>query len=357
MRANVINFHHVLNYGAVFQGYALCEFLNRNGHEAQLIDYRPFYFLSRTYRPAKGILKSYRKYKMNRNFLDFRKKHFKLTKEMFLSAKKLAKYYKTSNEAFICGSDQVWNANITNGIIDPGYFLDFVPKGARKIAYAASIGHTKFNREDKVEIAEKLNSYSSISVREDFARQEVLEITDTNVDPFLVLDPTLLLEDYTKVLDYTLVPKEDYLVIYTTENSNNFREYIKQVHDYLGIQVINLGHYDTGIDSVDYSNIHPCQWLGLFAKANYVCTNSFHGTAFSILFDRNFTVLGRQTMKDLNRRQLTLMGGLGIENRFLHDVNHFDIEKHFQDIDFNNVKRKLEEQRKTSAKFLLDALS
>lgn len=357
MKANIINFHHVLNYGAVFQGYALCEFLNKNGHEAQLIDYRPFYFLSRTYRPAKGITKSYRKYKMNRNFLDFRKKHFKLTNEVFLSTKKLTEYYKTSKEAFICGSDQVWNANITNGKIDQGYFLDFVPQSARKIAYAASIGHTKFNRANKTEIAKKLNSYSSISVREDFARQEVLEITDNNVDPYLVLDPTLLLEDYTEVLDYTLVPKEDYLVIYTTENSNSFREYIKCVNEHLGLKVINLGHYDTGIESIDYTNIHPCQWLGLFAKATYVCTNSFHGTAFSIVFKRNFTVLGRQTMKDLNRRQLTLMGGLGIENRFLHEVNDFDINKHFQDINFNDLKRRLDKQRKSSAMFLLNALS
>jgi hypothetical protein len=335
----------------------LCEFLNKNGHEAQLIDYRPFYFLSRTYRPAKGISKSYRKYKMNRNFLDFRRKHFKLTKEVFLSVKKLTEYYKTSDEAFICGSDQVWNANITNGRIDSGYFLDFVPQSARKIAYAASIGHTKFNRAYKTKIAEKLNSYSSISVREDFARQEVLEITDNSVDPYLVLDPTLLLEDYTEVLDYALVPKEDYLVIYTTEDSDSFRDYIKRVHNHLDIQVINLGHYDTGIDSVDYTNIHPCKWLGLFAKATYVCTNSFHGTAFSIVFKRNFTVLGRQTMKDLNRRQLTLMGGLGIENRFLHDVDNFDTDKHFQDINFDDVKKRLEKHQKTSAKFLLDALS
>ncbi|WP_339626203.1 polysaccharide pyruvyl transferase family protein [uncultured Maribacter sp.] len=357
MRANVINFHHVLNYGAVFQGYALCEFLNKNGHEAKLIDYRPFYFLSRTYRPAKGFGKSYRKYKMNRNFLDFRKKHFKLTKEVFLSAKKLTRHYEGSKDAFICGSDQVWNANITNGTIDPGYFLDFVPDSGRKIAYAASIGHTKFNRANKTEIAKKLRSYSSISVREDFAKQEVLDITDNAVDPFLVLDPTLLLEDYTEVLDYELVPIEDYMVIYTTENSDSFRDYIRRIYEHLGIKAINLGHYDTGIDSVDYTNIHPCQWLGLFAKATYVCTNSFHGTAFSIVFNRNFTVLGRETMRDLNRRQLTLMGGLGLENRFLYNVNDFDVNKHFNDINFVDVKRKLEEQRKSSAKFLFDALS
>lgn len=357
MKVNVINFHHVLNYGAVFQGYALCEFLNKNGHEAQLIDYRPFYFLSRTYRPAKGLMKSYRKYKMNRNFLDFRKKHFKLTNEVFLSSKNLTKHYKESKDAFICGSDQVWNANITNGIIDPGYFLDFVPNSGRKIAYAASIGHTKFDRTHKSEISKKLNSYSAISVREDFAKQEVLDITNNAVNPNLVLDPTLLLEDYTNVLDYALVPNEDYLVIYTTENSNGFREFIKRVYEHLGIKVINLGHYDTGIESQDYTNIHPCQWLGLFAKATYVCTNSFHGTAFSIVFNRNFTVLGRETMRDLNRRQLTLMGGLGLENRFLHDVEDFDGNKHFKDINFDDVKVKLEKQRESSTKFLLDALS
>lgn len=356
MKVNIINFHHVLNYGAVFQGYALCKFLNNNGHQAKLIDYRPYYFLSRTYRPAKGFVKTYRKYVMNKNFLDFRKRHFELTEKVFLTHQKLTNYYRTSADAFICGSDQVWNANITNGRLDPGYFLDFVPESGRKIAYAASIGHTKFNQTHKKEIANKLLSYHSISVREDFARNEVFEVTDEIIDPLLVLDPTLLLEDYSEVLDFTLVPKEDYLAIYTTEDSESFREYIKRVNEVLCIKVINLGHYDTGIDSIDYTNIHPSQWLGLFAKATYICTNSFHGTAFSIVFQRNFTVLGRDTMRDLNRRQLTLLGGLGLEDRFIHNLENFDSKIHLQGIKFDEVIKKLDQQRSSSRKFLLDSL-
>lgn len=356
MKVNIINFHHVLNYGAVFQGYALCKFLNNSGHEAKIIDYRPWYFLSRTYRPAKGIKMSYKKFLMNRSFLNFRKKHFLLTKKVFYTPDQLLYHYIKSSEAFICGSDQIWNAKITNGKLDPGYFLEFVPKTGRKIAYAASIGHTTFNRNDKQKIADNLLSYHSISVREDFAKKEVYEITDHKIDPLMVLDPTLILDDYSEVLDFALVPQEPYMVVYTTEDSEIFREYSKRVAKALNIKVLNLGHYKTGVDSVDYTNIHPSQWLGIFSRANYVCTNSFHGTAFSIVFHRNFTVLGRSTMKDLNRRQLTLLSQLGIEHRFIHNLEDFDVKAHLEEIDFDDVERKLEIKRNSSRKYLLDCL-
>ncbi|WP_405268138.1 polysaccharide pyruvyl transferase family protein [Cellulophaga sp. Ld12] len=357
MKVYIINFHHVLNYGAVFQGYALCQFLIENGYDAKIIDYRPSYFLSRTYRPAKGLMKTAKKVGMNLNFYKFRKNHFKLTEKILYSQKDLVKFFENSEDAFICGSDQVWNAKITNGRIDPGYFLDFVPKTARKIAYAASIGHTKFNREHKNDISNKLQTFSSISVREDFAKQEVSEISNNLVNPTLVLDPTLILDDYSDVLDLELVPKEDYLVVYTTEDSNDFRKYIQILSDILKIKVINLGHYDAGKEAENYTNIHPSKWLGLFSKATYVCTNSFHGTAFSIIFQRNFTVLGRETMKDLNRRQLTLMSNLGIEDRFIHSINDFNKDLHLKEIDYNKNEGKRKELVADSKKFLLDALN
>lgn len=357
MKIYIINFHHVLNYGAVFQGYALCQFLLESGYDARIIDYRPLYFLSRTYRPAKGISKTIKKISMNLSFYKFRKAHFRLTEKVLYSEKDLIKFFKNSQDTFICGSDQIWNAKITNGRIDPGYFLDFVPKTAKKIAYAASIGHTKFDIRDQENISYRLQSYNSISVREDFTKKEVSEISNFKLNPTIVLDPTLILSDYSNVLDLSLVPEEDYLVIYTTENSDNFRRYIKILSEILKMKIINLGHYDAGKDVVNYTNIHPSKWLGIFSKSTYVCTNSFHGTAFSIIFQRNFTVLGRDTMKDLNRRQLTLMSSLGIEDRFINDLNDFNPDIHLKEIDYFKVEEKQKKLIEHSRKFLLDALN
>ncbi len=352
----IINFHHVLNYGAVIQGYALCKFLVKNGYDAKIIDYRPFYFLSQTYRPAKGIMKTIKKIIMNLNFYKFRKNHIKLSEKVLYTEKDLIKYFKDSEDAFICGSDQVWNAKLTNGKMDPGYFLDFVPKTAKKISYAASIGHARFDRQNQEVILEKLKSYSSISVREDFAKEEIQEISDHKLTPKVVLDPTLILDDYSEILDFSLVPDEDYIVIYTTEDSDAFRKYIQLVKDVLKMKVINLGHYKAGKDTVDYVNIHPSKWLGLFSKATYVCTNSFHGTAFSIVFKRNFSVLGRETKKDLNTRQLTLLSNLGIEDRFIHELNDFDHTYHLEEINYSNIEDRFNELISDSRNFLLDAL-
>ena len=357
MKVYIINFHHVLNYGAVIQGYALCKFLIKNGYDAKIIDYRPFYFLSQTYRPAKGFMKTIKKAIMNLNFYKFRKEHFKLSQKILYTEKDLINFFKDSKDAFICGSDQVWNAKLTNGRMDPGYFLDFVPKTAKKISYAASIGHTRFDSLDTKNLLEKLNSYHAISVREDFAKEEVIKISGKDIIPKVVLDPTLILDDYSEILDFSLVPNEEYLVVYTTENSNSFRKYVKLIKDILKIQVFNLGHYKLGKYAVDYVNIHPSKWLGLFSKATYVCTNSFHGTAFSIVFKRNFSVLGRETKKDLNTRQLTLLTNLGIENRFINELKEFDQVNHLSDINYNHIKDNFDRLVGDSRTFLLDALS
>lgn len=356
MKVYVINFHHVLNYGAVFQGYALCRFIEQQGYDVKLIDYRPYYLLFNTYKPAKGLLKSYRKIVMNLNFLRFRKTHFKLTKKAIFTEKGLRDFFKDSDDAFICGSDQVWNAQLTNGRLDPGYFLDFVPSTARKIAYAASIGHTKFDGFNEKDIAQRLATYSAISVREDFARDQVDQISNGEIVPTLVLDPTLILDDYSEVLDFSLVPDYEYIVVYTTEDSDQFRLYAEQVSRELGMTLFNLGHYKLNGRAKEYTNIPPSQWLGLFAKANYVCTNSFHGTAFSIVFKRNFTVLGRTSKKRLNTRQLTLLSSLGLRDRFIEDFNDFDVANHLSDISYDKVSARLRAEQERSWEFLLNAL-
>tara|TARA_R110002012_G_scaffold66614_1_gene174117 strand:- start:201188 stop:202267 length:1080 start_codon:yes stop_codon:yes gene_type:complete len=353
----IINFHHVLNYGAVLQGYALCKVVEKMGHDAKLIDYRPMYFVSQTYRPAKGVLKSFRKGIMNLNFYRFRRDYFKLTAKPFYSDKGLYRYFKNSNASFICGSDQVWNAKITNGRLDPGYFLDFVPQQGRKIAYAASIGHTKFDREEMEEISKRLKSYHAISVREHFAKNDIKDVTNNQISPTIVLDPTLLLDDYSELLNFKLVPEKEYMVVYTTENSNDFRKYVKMVSNNLNLPIINLGHYHLEGKTSEYTNVHPSEWLGLFSKASYVCTNSFHGTAFSIVFNRNFSVLGRSTLKNLNTRQITLLNNLGIGDRFIEKIGDFNIEKHLSQINYDSVDKKLKFERENSMKFLMKALS
>ena len=355
-KAFIINFHHVLNYGAVIQGYALTEFLRSKGVEAQIIDYRPFYFLSQTYRPAPGIKKSIRKWKMNKNFLHFRKNSMRITPKTLYSGAALKAYFKDSEDYFICGSDQVWNYKLTNNKIDEGYFLDFVPKTGKKISYAASLGHSKFPEEQRASIADRLKSYWRVSVREDFAQEEVKNFTSNQIDATVVADPSLILDDYSPILDYSLVPKQKYMVVYSTENSADFKEFTKRISEEKGFEVINLGHYSLSVDSTDYSHVRPSMWLGLFAKADYVCTNSFHGTAFSVIFRRNFAVLGRSTKKDLNTRQITLLGELGLLNQFVEELKDLQIESVSKTNYDDSFEAKFKAYQEHSRAFLTSAL-
>ncbi|WP_459210264.1 polysaccharide pyruvyl transferase family protein [Aquimarina rhabdastrellae] len=350
-----ITFHHVLNYGAVLQAYALAKFLKNNDKNVSIIDYRPSYFLYKTYRPKKKIFTTYTKVLKAIRFYKFRRDFLPLTDDIFFSTKSLKKAFSKSDDFFICGSDQVWNANLTNGKLDEGFFQDFLPESANKISYAASMGETPFNNKEFARIASNLKSYKKILVREDFVQNEIKRVDD-NILSNIVVDPSLLIDDYSEIIDYSLVPSEPYIVSYLTEDSKSVREYINKVVEMTGLPLINLGGHKIKEAKINYLYESPSKWLGVFAKASLVCTNSFHGNAYSLIFKRNFTVFTRETKKRLNRRQLTLLERVGLESRFinkLEDLNH----KHLEEIDYSIINEKYQDLVNQSKRLLLDALA
>lgn len=353
-KIHTITFHHVLNYGAVLQAYALTKFLRDEGYEVEILDYRPSYFMFQTYRPAKGIFKTINKVKKNIRFYKFRRDFLPLSKEIFFNISSLKKKFVNTNDYFVCGSDQVWNANLTKDKIDKGYFLNFLPNNAIKISYAASMGNTSFE-EHHNEAIEALSSFDKILVREDFAQNEISKISNNTIDSNIVVDPTLLLNDYNEILDFSMVPNEPYLVSYLTENSKEVKEYIRKVVNMTGLPLINLGHHYIKDAQKNYLYESPSKWLGIFSKATMVCTNSFHGNAYSLIFKRNFTVFSRSTKKELNRRQLTLLENLGLEHRFIYKIEEFK-EKHLNDIDYNKVNPKYNTLVNKSKKLLIEAI-
>ena len=350
-----ITFQHVLNYGAVLQAYALAKFLNKNGVETEVLDYRPSYFVYQTYRPRKGLTKTYNKLLKNIRFYKFRRDFLPLTKPIFFNTDKLKSVFSKTTDIFVCGSDQVWNSELTNGKLDTGYFLDFLPKTAKKVAYAASMGNTPFKELDRDSAKQLLTGFNTILVREDFAQDQVARITDNECNSEIVVDPTLLLDDYGEILDFSLVPDHPYLVSYLTEDSKPVREYINKVKEMTGLPLINLGHHEIKEADKNYLYESPSKWLGVFSKATIVCTNSFHGNAYSLIFKRNFTVFTRVTKMQLNRRQLTLLERLGIEDRFISRIE--DLKGlHLDPINYNEVSPKYNDLVNLSKRNLLNAL-
>lgn len=352
-----ITFHHVLNYGAVLQAYALCKFLKDLNVECEIIDYRPSYFLFQTYRPNKNIFKTFFKIKKNYGFYQFRKNFLPLTNKVFIQDKSLRKYFQNSEDVFICGSDQIWNQELTQGKLSEGYFLKFVPERAKKVAYAASMGNTAFKEGDKEMIVKNLSSYFKLGVREDFVKQQIDLISESSVETEIVLDPTFLLtkEQYEPLIDYSIVPEEEYIVTYLTEDSQLAIDYIEEIRKRTNLKVINLGHHKLKNVDKNYLYLSPSKWLGVFAKAKIVCTNSFHGTAYSLIFKKNFTVISRSKKKRLNRRQLTVLEKLGIVDRFINSVSEIS-DNHITEIDYQTIDHNYNQLVLKSKNFLKELI-
>jgi len=350
-----ITFQHVLNYGAVLQAYALTKFLKNMDIDAYVIDYRPSYFIYQTYRPRKGFFKTLKKIQKNLRFYKFRKNYLPLTRKVFFNEEKMKDFFKNSSDTFVTGSDQIWNSQLTNNRLDGGYFLNFLPNSATKVSYAASMGNTPFNDSNKAKAKALLNSFDTILVREDFAQNQIKLISDNTIDSDIVVDPTLLLNDYTEILDLSLVPNYPYLVSYLTEDSKEVRAYISKVREMTKLPLINLGHHEIKDADKNYLYESPSKWLGVFSKATLVCTNSFHGNAYSLIFKRNFTVFSRTTKKQLNRRQLTLLEKLGLENRFLESIEALT-EKHLEPIDYKIINPRYDKLVSYSQGLLTKAL-
>lgn len=253
---------------------------------------------------------------------------------------------------FVVGSDQVWNPLW----IKPKYFLNFAPN-EKKIAYAASIANPEIPDDKKDFFRENLMTFPKISVREEGAVQLIKELTGRN-DVQLVLDPVMLLtaDEWLKV---ALKPswfnekyERGYILTYYLRKLPPPE--IKDLSRKLNLPVINIWdvrnywHYITG----------PEEFIYLFANATLVYTNSFHGSAFSILFRRPF--VNREYIRDdfgqkMSLRIIGLVKMFGLEDRIAQRENKFEVEN-LLNPNYNVRDKTLPEWREKSLKFLAEAL-
>ncbi len=193
MKVALLTFQCALSYGAVFQASALCRHLIRAGHDVELVDYRPRELLRpwdwRTARffglhpdtVAKGLLRH--------RFDSFVSRHLPLSPRVYRSFEELKKAPPEA-DAYICGSDQIWNPDIFGGRLNPAYFLDFAPIGKRRIAYAASLGTDTLREEYHPELKRLLTKLDFLSCREAGSAEFLASVSERDVRA--VLDPTLL---------------------------------------------------------------------------------------------------------------------------------------------------------------------
>lgn len=356
-KAGILTFHDAHNYGAVLQAYALKKYINKLGIEAKVINYHHYNIPDGFPKKRKikevsfsGIKKHIYSHK-DHNLRWTKFDHF--IKELVDNEKRV---YTNEDELeqidldyWICGSDQIWNTDITRGI-NKGFFLDFNTKGT-KISYAASMGIPKLEEEYESEFINAVNNIDYVSVREDALKEYINSLTNKEV--LKVVDPTLLLEkeDYSELLKENTI-KEKYLLIYALGPDERLTKIAKQKAEEKKLKIIELNDYKlTNYFCDQISNAGPEEFLTLIKNAEVVVTNSFHGTIFSALFEKDFYTI---TRLNRNARMESLLNMFNMRDRL---IDTLDDLKNVKNQDYDNAFKNVEKEVDKSRNFLKKALN
>ena len=363
MEVGILTFHRANNYGAVLQAYALQKALERLGTKPTIIDYirsnndssvfAPWSTYKNSIINCFTLLRYNKAQKRIQGFKEFRSKLYSLSSDSFYSCDELKK---TAREfdAVICGSDQIWRPGSDDDKLRV-YYLDFVRvNDAKKIAYAPSFGVSSVSEQYKQFIRPLINDIPYLSVREKTGQQIIREATGRVAQ--VVLDPTLLLssEDWSRIAS---PPRVDppYVLVYCLSQRRNFCDLVRHVKKSTGLPVVVISASAMNLipeaDHVIF-DASPQEFVGLFANAACVCTNSFHGTAFSII---NRRPLWTTPHRAFNSRLADLLHTIGLSDRQIECKENFP--EFPLEIDYSESEILLEKARNESINFLKNALS
>ncbi len=373
------------NYGTSLQGYATVKTLENLGYECEIIIYhKQLSFFDKTrlviFMFLIGDIKN--KFKILKNKLK-RKLHNNYTQNITIRTKSVNMYKKENLEPFfktyvgyknlcegaltydavLVGSDQVW---VPMSLYSRFTNLLFVNDRIPKIAYASSFGVSKIPAIQKNETRKYLNRFNKIGVRELKGKEIVETISDSNAT--VVVDPTILLtkNDWQKEIDSSnfTIEKEPFIFCYLLGPNIEARRAANELKQYTGFKIIAIRHMDEYIlndedfgDEAPY-NVSPNDFIKLISQAEYVCTDSFHCTVFSIIFQKKFMTFYRYNSKNRNSRNSridSLFSLLSLSDRLYQGQNIVTSIK--KEINYTSVDNKLSELRNDSLAFLKSALS
>lgn len=359
------------NYGGIIQNYALQTVLKDMGNHPITINRAPNrqhselrVFLSRSkeflfkYFFGKDILTYWELEKTKKNTYKFIKQYINMS-PVLKSNESLLKYFDKGNfDAVIVGSDQTWRPMFSPDIFN--YFLDFLTenKSIKKIAYASSFGTSEweFSPEKTKRAAELIKQFDDVSVREDSG----IDLCEKylNIKAIHTLDPSMLLkaEDYNKIIKQP--EKNRGLFSYVLDNSAETSDFISKQAASMNMESYTIEpkiNANSKKRAEDYIKPPVEDWVACFRDANFVITDSFHGTVFSILYKKPFISVANK-MRGAARFE-SILRQLGLENRLLKDTNDFDPLILSKEIDYDAVSQKLEDLRRQSIDFLRENLS
>ena len=369
MKIGIMTFHRAINYGAFLQAYALKNFLIGLGHQVQIIDYWPkehaelYNYMKLRVSPAAPLLL---KVKQFFHFILGRKKakqkisKFRLFQEKYLDAGPKVLYEKAEDltkinyDLIIYGSDQIWwKSDITNYTgYDFVYWGDFVPNKIKKITYAVSMGIMKVSEDELSILNEKIKNFSSISIRENNLYNLLKKLHYYN--PSISIDPVFLIkrDTWNNLCKKIKVPQQ-YVLLFNLTGSIPTEKIAKKIAKKKKLPLVEITPRirPSKFKKNYFQTCDPFEFLYLIKNSEFVITSSFHCTAFSIIFSKQFLSAGMGNNSD---RVASLLNELNIKN------DHICINNNICDpsqIDYNEVNSILNVKISLSEKYLRESIA
>lgn len=355
MKVGIITFHFVNNFGGALQAYALRRAVEQCGVETHVIDYRQWFIrftdMVRMFPIAKnpkviisGLKTMDLRVGRRRKFAKFQNEYLNLSDTYYTN--RSLKQNSPGYDKYICGSDQIWNTFITCGICK-AYFLDFVKDSKDKFSYAPSFGSVSITSKYSNSIQKYLNMLHDISVREKEGVSFVKELTGR--DAIQLMDPTFLVDrqEWEMLADSVSVKLsfKEYILIYIMQKDDTIYECARDLKNQYNIPVVEIGRYGYRAPFVDEClvDLGPLEFINLFKNATYVCTNSYHGLIFSIIFRKKLRLIPCKRFKS-RMESLTELLGFTME----------DNEKPYVDVEYNTeyIEKIVSEKKCKSVEYI-----
>lgn len=364
MKIGILTYHRAHNYGAMLQAYALSYLLHEMNHEVHFIDYWPTHHAQqyKLIRPIRGaslkeklinlisdIITLVRRYLRIRKFNHFAYEYLGLTPQVRYEM--VNQPIDEQYDCIIVGSDQVWRNRESNGSyigLDSVYFCQHLTYPTHCIAYAASMGIIDLTSQDLQNLKVYLQAFDTILVRENSLKRLINQL---NIPAEVVVDPTLLLskEQWNMLLPTKRFRSERYVLYYELLQSDEAMSLAQAHAEKMNCKLLVMDaviHTIPRAGHISYAS--PIEFVHAIRDAEYIVATSFHGTAFSIIFEKQFITIGLHTNAD---RVVTLL-------------THLHLDEHYQPnaravsaVDYTSVKPHLATIRQRSIQLLTSAIN
>lgn len=385
-KVGIVSCYFKNNYGSMLQAFATQKILDNNNIPNETIDIdgnidfkkgKRKYYITQIFnfnfiKSKLGMIKMKFDTKLNktlgRNVSIRNKKYKEFRKEFNLSRSSntysdLTRLAEERYSDIILGSDQLW---LPVNVVADYYTLNWVPESINKISYSTSFGVSTVPNK-YVDLYNKfLKRINYLSVREDTGVKLIKDIS--GIDARLVCDPTILLtkKEWDEVATSESKINEKYILCYFLGKNIEHRKFAERLREKTGYKIVSLNHADEYVKYsdkfADYTpyDIGPREWINLVKNAEIVCTDSFHGTVFSLIYNKlffNFRRYSSKSKSSTNSRLDSLLKIVGVSNERILTGSE-DVEKVLEyKIDFDKVNSNLDNYRKESKEWLLNAIT